>query len=655
MPEPYLATSLSEKELAEMHRLMTEEVRDVAVFFMDTDGFITSWNRGAEEMKGYTADEAIGQHLRLLYTDEDKERQWAEHNLRKAREDGFYREETWRMKKDGSLFWARVALTALFDHQRKHIGYSKITVDLTGHKMLERCVAEREETRRVLKAANAGMWNWHPDKKSMAVCANFLHLLGYPEVDDTMSFDEWMEFIDPEDRSGFVERFERAQREAPAAPFVADIRMCHKDGKCRWFYVHADWHGEGEGDAHVLSGVIVDIDDLKTTGVQLLAAIEKLKQEDARKDEFLAMLAHELRNPLAPIRAAAEVLRLARHDESRVKKTSEVIARQVSHMTSLIDDLLDVSRVTRGLVKLDRGRVDFRHVLNDAIEQVNPMIRARRHRLTLDLSPDVAIVEGDEKRLVQMVSNLLHNAAKFTPDGGHIVLTTDVRAQQIIVRVADNGVGMSAELVEHAFELFVQAKRTPDRATGGLGLGLALVKSLAELHGGHVDCESGGLGQGTTFTVCLPLATQAVPTAVTPEAATPEVPADQQPNEHSGRAKALRLLVVDDNVDAAQMLGLYLEELGYRVAIEYGAVKALERARSERPDVCLLDIGLPEMDGTELARRIRAQPETANAVLVAVTGYGQESDRQMVLSAGFSHHLVKPVDASKLVALLETL
>lgn len=654
MPLPYLATSLTEKQLAEMHRLMNEEVREVAVFFIDVQGVITSWSRGAQDMKGYPPEEVIGQYLGLLYTDQDKARRWPEHNLRKAREDGFYREETWRRKKDGSLFWARIALTALLDHEQRHVGYAKITVDLTDHKMLESCVAEREETRRVLKAANAGTWNWIPAKQCMKVCANLLRLLGHPEVDDTMSFDAWMELVEPDDRSGFIERFQATQRDAPSAPFVADIRMRHKDGRCRWFYVHADWHRENNGDPHVLSGVIVDIDDLKTTGVQLRAAIEKLKQEDARKDEFLAMLAHELRNPLAPIRAAAEVLRVARHDEARVKKTSEVIARQVDHMTSLVDDLLDVSRVTRGLVKLDRGVVDFAHVLRDAVEQVSPMIRVRRHRLTLDLSPDVAIVEGDEKRLVQMLSNLLHNAAKFTPEGGHIVLTTSVQAGQVVVKVADNGVGMSPELVEHVFELFVQAKRTPDRATGGLGLGLALVKSLAELHGGHVTCESPGSGQGATFTVALPLSSEASTMSfgaskVKSEAST------LRSTGHNGAGRALRLLVVDDNVDAAQMLGLYLEELGHVVAIEYGAIQALARAKTERPDVCLLDIGLPEMDGTELARRLKAQPETSHAVLVAITGYGQEGDRQKVRAAGFAHHFVKPVDASALGTLLETL
>lgn len=660
-PAAYLATSLSEKQLAEMHRLMTEEVREVAIFFMDIEGVVTSWNRGAEEMKGYTGDEAIGKHLRMLYTDEDRARGWPEHNLRKAKEDGFYREETWRKKKDGSVFWARIALTALFDRQGVHLGYSKITLDLTSHKLLESCVAERNETRRVLKAANAGMWSWHPVDNRMDVCSNFLDLLGFPEMEGTMNFDAWLDFLEPNDRPLFAERLQKAHEQSPASHFAAEIRMCPKDRKCRWFYVHADWYRESEHSPRMLSGVIVDIDELKTTTELLLSAVDKLKQADVRKDEFLAMLAHELRNPLAPISAAAQVLRIGRYDEARVKRTSEVIARQVDHMARLISDLLDVSRVTRGLVELERGRVEFRRVIDDAVEQVNPIVIARGHRLELDLSPTPAFVDGDEKRMVQMVSNLLQNAAKFTPEGGHIVVSTHVRDGQVIVRVADDGIGMSDDLIKHVFELFVQAKRTPDRSAGGLGLGLALVKSLAELHGGSVDCRSPGPGQGSVFSISLPAISEneSSDSHDSRDASDPaEVLATDQRNQLTGlqpASRQLQVLVVDDNVDAAQMLGSYLEEMGYGVVIENGALPALDRARRLRPEVCLFDIGLPGMDGLELARRIRAQPETSDCVLIAITGYGSEDDSKAIIDAGFSHHFVKPVDGVALVALLGAL
>ena len=643
MSTSYLVTSLPDEQLAEFHRLMNEEVRDVAVFFMNPDGVINTWNRGAEEMKGYTAQEAIGQHLRLLYTEPDRLRGWPEHNLAEAKKQGFYREETWRQKKDGSLFWARIALTALFDHEGKHLGFSKITVDLTDHKMLERCVAEREETRRVLRAANAGMWNWQPAGRRMEVCANFMRLLGYPDGDEAMNLDQWLELVDPQDRGSLLQRLERAEQNFPRGKFAAEVRMRQRDGSTRWFHALGDWHQTGDKAPRILGGVMVDIDELKTAGLQLRAAIDKLEKEDARKDEFLAMLAHELRNPLAPIRAAAEVLRLPGHDPSRVKKTSEIIGRQVDHMTRLVDDLLDVSRVTRGLVSLEMEPVVLSQILNDAIEQVQPMIQAHRHRLALELPPERANIRGDAKRLVQMVANLLTNAAKFTPDGGHIRLWTEVQEETVSIHVADDGVGMPPHLVEQAFDLFVQAERTPDRATGGLGLGLALVRSLAQLHGGTASCESPGQGLGSTFNVCLPLASA--------DDALVETPSTHMEQD---AVRPLRLLVVDDNVDAAQMLAMYLEQKGHQVAIEYGAFPALERAREERPDVCLLDIGLPEMDGYELARRLRAQQETTHAMLIAVTGYGQERDRQLASLAGFNYLLAKPVDLGELTALLDS-
>lgn len=370
---------------------------------------------------------------------------------------------------------------------------------------------------------------------------------------------------------------------------------------------------------------------------------EQMQIADQRKDEFLAMLAHELRNPLAPIGAAAELLQMAKLDDARVRQTSQIIGRQVDHMTHLINDLLDVSRVTRGLVALDNAPLDIRHIVADAVEQVTPLLQSRRHHLALHLSPETTMVIGDKKRLVQVVANILNNAAKYTSEGGNILLKTVVREAQVHIEVADNGIGMAPDLVEHAFDLFAQAERTSDRSAGGLGLGLALVKSLVQLHGGTVGCDSQGIGKGSRFTVCLP-----------------RLPAQVRIHEHSYRerpmhqdGKPLRILVVDDNVDAASMLAMLLESSGHHVMVEYGPHQALARARREAPDVCLLDIGLPEMDGNELAHRLRALPETTGCVLVAVTGYGQESDRKRTLAAGFDHHLVKPLDTKKLVAILD--
>jgi PAS domain S-box-containing protein len=392
-----------------------------------------------------------------------------------------------------------------------------------------------------------------------------------------------------------------------------------------------------DGDGRIAGAVIAQMDI-----TERIKAEEALRQADRRKDEFLAMLAHELRNPLAPISAAADLLGLIPMGEAEIKQTSGIIARQVHHLTGLVDDLLDVSRVTRGLVSLEKTRLDAKRVVSDAVEQVRPLIESRRHRLTVDTPPESAFVVGDSKRLVQVMTNLLNNAAKYTPEGGHIALSMEVDGDHVKITVTDNGIGMTPELVTHAFELFMQAKRTSDRSQGGLGIGLALVKSLVELHGGSIHAYSDGMGKGSRFTVCLPhLAERTDILRTEPATAFGVV-----------QGPALTVMVVDDNVDAARMLAMLIEALGHHVIVEHHPRRALERAKAAMPDVCLLDIGLPDMDGNELARCLRAQPQSAQATLIAISGYGQEHERAESLRAGFSHHFAKPVNMEKLAALL---
>ena len=402
----------------------------------------------------------------------------------------------------------------------------------------------------------------------------------------------------------------------------------------RWFEVYATPVGPREDLMVAL--MFRDVSD-RIRGEQAL------RTADRRKDEFLAMLAHELRNPLAPISAAAELLQLPGADEARVRHASAVIGRQVRHITGLIDDLLDVSRVTRGMIPLNSSATDVRRVVADAIEQVRPLIDSHGHRLTVTTPPAPALVMGDAKRLVQLLANLLSNSVKYTPGGGDIMLRLDVEAAHVKLAVIDNGIGMTADVLAHAFDLFVQAERETDRAQGGLGIGLALVKSLVELHGGTVTAHSDGLGQGSRFTVCLPQladASAAVDDVAPPPAAV---------------APALRAMVVDDNVDAAEMLAMFLDIHGHEVLCEDEPVRVVAKALEFQPHVCLLDIGLPGMDGYELARRIRATPALADVTLIAVTGYGDELARQQAVAAGFDHHFVKPIDPARLVALLATL
>jgi PAS domain S-box-containing protein len=419
-------------------------------------------------------------------------------------------------------------------------------------------------------------------------------------------------------------------------PFEIEKRYLRLDGTPVWVSVTVNVIRAPRGqDIDTALAIVLDIGERKQ-------AEAKLKEADRRKDEFLAMLAHELRNPLAPISAAADLLQIGKLDAAHIARTSEIIARQVHHLTDLVDDLLDVSRVTRGLATLDKIEVDLKRKVSDAVEQVRPLIEARRHRLDVHLPPETTYALADRKRVVQILVNLLNNAAKYTPEGGHIVLEMEVRGDMVEMSVSDNGIGMTPELVDRAFELFAQAERSADRSQGGLGIGLALVKSLVELHGGTVHAESGGLGKGSRFVVRLPRLRKSDGDDTLPHA----------PLVHAKPARTLKVLVVDDNRDAAYMLGMFLQAVGHEVFIEHASGRAVERARQSAPDVCLLDIGLPDMDGNALVRRLRALPETARALMVAVTGYGQEHDRKSAIDAGFDHHFVKPVDTEVLARLL---
>lgn len=369
----------------------------------------------------------------------------------------------------------------------------------------------------------------------------------------------------------------------------------------------------------------------------------EMREIDRRKDEFLAMLAHELRNPLAPISAASELLSVPTLDRDRIQQTSEIISRQVRHMTGLINDLLDVSRVSRGLVTLDQGIQDAWQIVASAIEQVRPLMDARQHHLTVQNAPVTASIFGDQKRLVQIVANILNNAAKYTPPGGHIALSVKVDNTSVTYTIEDDGIGMEPPVLNRVFEMFAQGERNSDRNQGGLGIGLAIVRSLVSLHGGSVTAHSEGLGKGSTFILTLPRTTD-LPASI--QSTLPQLP--PVPSSH-------RILVVDDNVDAAVTLGTILEIAGYEVVIEHSAKAALDRVVNDPPSACLLDIGLPDMEGTRLAQQLRHQPGTASSLMIAITGYGQNSDRQKSLHAGFDHHLVKPVDLTQLLNILSSL
>ncbi|WP_338771020.1 response regulator [Massilia sp. METH4] len=372
-----------------------------------------------------------------------------------------------------------------------------------------------------------------------------------------------------------------------------------------------------------------------------LGRVEReLRDMDRRKDEFLAILAHELRNPLGPIRNAVELLRsLDPHSSPAQENARRVILRQTDHMVRLVDDLLDVSRISQGKIALRRAPIELCGLLKSAVETADPNIAARQHILAVKLPDHDIWVDGDSVRLTQVVGNLLNNAAKFTAPGGRIALTACLEGTEAAIRVTDNGIGITQEQAEHIFDLFAQAGHSPDRVQDGLGIGLSLVRTLVNLHGGEVRVHSEGPGLGSTFEVRLPtLATTPAADATDCDpAAAPDRPAN-----------TYRILVVDDNVDSAEIVSALLQFAGHEVHMAHDGAGAIEAALRLKPDVVFLDIGLPDMSGVDVAATLRGYPELAKTVLIALTGYGQDKDRMGAMAAGFNHHLTKPVNMETL-------
>lgn len=374
-----------------------------------------------------------------------------------------------------------------------------------------------------------------------------------------------------------------------------------------------------------------------------LLANERAARADAErlirsKDEFLAMLAHELRNPLAPVSAAAEILKLAGHDEKGIRQASDIISRQVGHLTHLIDDLMDVSRVTRGLVQLEKENLDVKTLIATAVEQARPLIEARGHVLTTRIEAETAVVFGDRMRLVQVIANLLNNATKYSPVASEITLRLETSEERISISVIDNGNGIEASLLPHVFDLFTQGTRGLDRSAGGLGIGLALVKAIVSLHDGVVTARSAGLNMGSTFTVSLPQIY--------------DKSAGDAPESEMLIPGSFHVMVVDDNIDAAHSLAVLLKALGYQVSVKANAKNALAEAAAHPPQAFILDIGLPDMTGYELAKQLREVEGCKDAFCIALTGYGQPQDREMAKIAGFDHYLIKPANVQLLTRIL---
>ena len=444
--------------------------------------------------------------------------------------------------------------------------------------------------------------------------------------------DAWSKAVHPDDLEGVRQAWRKATESRSALEYETRIRRA--DGEYRWFQITGEAATAG-GRVERWVGTCTDIEERRR-------AEESLREADRRKDEFLAMLAHELRNPLAPIRNAARLLRQTGQSDAASSWCRDVIERQVEQLTRLVDDLLDVSRITRGKIQLQVEPLDLEAIVSGAVETSRPMIDARRHELHVTLPDTPVRISGDLVRLTQVVSNLLNNAAKFQDEGGWVSVSAAREGERAVIRVADRGMGIPPELIDTVFDLFAQVERTMDRAEGGLGIGLSLVRNLVQMHGGQVSARSAGRGRGSEFCVslpCLPVESALVPDARMSALAERPI-------------TGLRVLVVDDNRDAADSLSLLLNLRGYQTFVTHDGDAALEAAERTHPHVVLLDLGLPGLDGFEVCRRLRLQGHE-KAVIVAITGYGQAEDRRRSSAAGFDAHMVKPVNPDELVKVVE--
>jgi PAS domain S-box-containing protein len=447
----------------------------------------------------------------------------------------------------------------------------------------------------------------------------------------------WQSVHDPQELPRVLALWKAALKNGQ--PWEDTFPIRRKDGAMRWHLSRAEPLRNKQGEITCWFGTNTDITERREME-------DTLREADRRKDEFLATLAHELRNPIAPISNALQIWPSVENDRQEMQKLRALVEPQVRQMTRLIDDLLDVSRITQGKIALRRQPLDLTSIIAGAVEVIRPVVDSGRQRLTVDVAERPLVVDGDAARLMQALGNLLQNAAKYTGPDGEIRVTAARDGDQAVVRVADSGVGISAELLPRVFEMFEQGDQTLARAHGGLGLGLTLVKQLVELHGGTVEARSEGPGKGSEFIVRLPIGHP------------PDVghPCEQpSPRERASLLPRRRILVVDDVRASAKTLAMMLECIGQDVAIARDGAEAIEQVEADRPDVVFLDIAMPGMNGYDVARHLRARPESAELVLVALTGYGNEEDRRKSLAAGFDHHLTKPTSIEELAALLGAL
>ncbi len=503
---------------------------------------------------------------------------------------------------------------------------------------LARNVAAAQRSERIYRAIGEsldyGVWTANREGRATYISESFLGLVGCTHTEWASG---WQRFVHPEDAVGLQEEWAACVREGRA--FDREFRV--RGANRKWFSIlgRAVPMRDEEGAVCGFAGIHLDIQRLKQVE-------HELRELDERKNEFLATLAHELRNPLAPLRNGLEVLRIAPDNQPMADRARSMMERQLHQMVRLVDDLLDVSRVSRGKIELRRDNVELAAVLRNAIETSQPLMAERGHDLAARIPAEKIVVYADTTRLSQVFWNLLNNAAKYTEIGGRIEVDVAMREGSVAVTVRDNGIGIPANMLSRVFDTFTQVDRSLEKAQGGLGIGLSIARRLVEMHGGTVEATSEGHGRGSAFTVTLPA-------AVVPRAA--EIPSGAAAPAGITRMACKRILIADDNADSATTLSIMLEMLGNEVRVAHDGEDAVNAALEFRPDAILLDIGMPKMNGYDACARLRSKPETASAYMVALTGWGQEEDRNRARAAGFDHHMVKPVEPAMLEKLISEL
>ncbi|RZT42179.1 PAS domain-containing hybrid sensor histidine kinase/response regulator [Cupriavidus agavae] len=617
-------------ETSASYRLLVESISDYAIFSLDATGHISSWNAGAQRIKGWTRDEILGRHFSDFYTDEAKARNWPALELEAAARLGRFEDEGWRLRKDGTQFWANVVITALHDESGKLVGFGKVTRDMTEQRRTAEALRQSEETFRMLVESVKDYAIFMLDVGGHVISWNSgaSYIKGYRR--DEILGKHFSVFYPAEDLAAG-----KPARELVVAREVGRIEdegwRVRKDGSLFWANVTITAIYDEKRELRGFAKVTRDMSERKR--------LEELEQSERRMNEFLATLSHELRNPLAPMRNALTVMQLRPDDPGAMLKSMGLVERQMSHLTRLVDDLLDVGRIAAGKIDLRHEPVDANDILTLGIEAAEPALAAKSQTVTVTTDSGPMPLLVDRTRLTQVMQNLLLNASKFSPPGAAIAVAASVRQRTLVIQVIDHGRGISPGSLESIFNLFVQEDRPGSSAQGGLGIGLSLCRSLVEMHGGSVSATSEGPGMGATFTVQLPMA--AMPDA------TP-VPDDGTP----ATTPHHRILLVDDNRDAADSMSILLEMSGHEVTIAYDGMEAIHAAARVRPDVALIDLAMPGMDGFAVIHALRGMPALANTRYVALTGFGQSSDREQTKAAGFHMHLVKPIELDVLLKVI---